>query len=74
VLGHGLRGAGDTRSPLLAAVIGGLLVRVSGAWLLAIVLGLGLPGIWIATAIDWTLRSVILGAVFLRGRWRALEL
>lgn len=74
VLGHGLRGAGDIRSPLLAAVIGGLLVRVSGAWLLAIVLGMGLPGIWIATAIDWTVRTAILGAVFLRGRWRSLEL
>lgn len=74
VLGHGLRGAGDIRSPLLAAVIGGLLVRVSGAWLLAIVLGLGLRGIWIATAIDWTVRTVILGMVFVRGRWRSLEL
>jgi Na+-driven multidrug efflux pump len=74
VLGHGLRGAGDIRSPLLAAVIGGLLVRVSGAWLLAIVLGMGLPGIWIATAIDWTVRTAILGIVFLRGRWRSLEL
>jgi putative MATE family efflux protein len=74
VLGHGLRGAGDTRSPLLAAVIGGLLVRVTGAWLLAIVLGLGLPGIWIATALDWTVRTAILGVVFKRGRWRTLEL
>jgi putative MATE family efflux protein len=74
VLGHALRGAGDTRSPLLAAVIGGLLVRVTGAWLLAIVLGLGLPGIWIATAIDWTVRTAILGAVFSRGRWRTVEL
>jgi putative MATE family efflux protein len=74
VLGHGLRGAGDTRSPLLAAVIGGLLVRVTGAWLLAIVLELGLPGIWIATALDWTVRTAILGVVFKRGRWRALEL
>jgi putative MATE family efflux protein len=74
VLGHGLRGAGDIRSPLIAAVIGGLLVRVGGAWLLAIVLGLGLPGIWIATAIDWTVRTAILGFVFVRGRWRSLEL
>lgn len=73
VLGHGLRGAGDTRSPVLAAAIGGLALRVAGAWLLAVEWGLGLAGIWIATAIDWTVRSVILGAVFWRGRWRALE-
>ena len=71
VLGHGLRGAGDTRSPVLAAAIGGLALRVAGAWLLAVELELGLFGIWLATAIDWTVRSVILGAVFWRGRWRA---
>ncbi|PRQ09135.1 MATE family efflux transporter [Enhygromyxa salina] len=74
VLGHGLRGAGDTRSPVVAALVGGLLVRVVGCWVLGVQLGLGLRGVWIATALDWTLRSVILGAVFLRGRWRALEL
>jgi putative MATE family efflux protein len=73
VLGHGLRGAGDTRSPVLAAAVGGLLLRVAGAWLLAVELGLGLSGIWIATAIDWTVRSMILGVVFWRGRWRTLE-
>lgn len=74
VLGHGLRGAGDTRSPVIAAAVGGLLLRVSGAWLLAVELGLGLAGIWLATAIDWLVRSVILGVVFRRGRWRALDL
>ncbi|KIG11898.1 Na+-driven multidrug efflux pump [Enhygromyxa salina] len=74
VLGHGLRGAGDTRSPVVAALFGGLLVRVIGCWMLGVQLGLGLRGVWIATALDWTLRSVILGVVFLRGRWRSLEL
>lgn len=73
VLGHSLRGAGDTRSPVLAAVLGGLLLRVGGAWLLAIELGWGLPGIWTATAIDWLVRALILGLVFWRGRWRAIQ-
>jgi putative MATE family efflux protein len=74
VLGHGLRGAGDTRSPVLAAAVGGLALRVAGAWLLAVEFELGLAGIWMATAIDWTVRSLILGAVFLRGHWRSLDL
>jgi putative MATE family efflux protein len=73
VLGHGLRGAGDTRSPVIAAAIGGLALRLLGAWLLAVELELGLVGIWAATAIDWGVRSVILGVVFWRGRWRTLE-
>lgn len=73
VLGHGLRGAGDTRSPVLAAAVGGLALRVGGAWLLAVELGFGLSGIWMATAIDWTVRSVILAVVFWRGRWRTVD-
>lgn len=74
VLGHGLRGAGDTRSPVIAAAVGGLLLRVGGAWLLAVELGMGLRGIWLATALDWFVRSSILAWVFVRGRWTLLDL
>jgi putative MATE family efflux protein len=74
VLGHALRGAGDTRSPVLAAAVGGLFIRVAGSWLLAVELDYALTGIWIATALDWTVRSIILGVVFWRGRWRSLEI
>jgi putative MATE family efflux protein len=74
VLGHGLRGAGDTRSPLLAAVIGGLLVRVVGALALARGLDLGLVGIWMATCCDWIVRTIILVLVFARGRWQGISL
>lgn len=74
VLGHGLRGAGDTRSPLLAAVVGGLLVRVVGALALARGLDLGLVGIWIATCCDWVVRTIILVVVFARGRWQTISL
>ena len=74
VLGHSLRGAGDTRSPVVAAFVGGLVVRVAGAWLLAVELELGLVGIWLATTIDWTVRTLILARVYQRGEWRAIEL
>ena len=74
VLGHGLRGAGDTRSPLLAAVIGGLFVRVTGALVLARGLDLGLVGIWIATCCDWSVRTIILARVFARARWQGIAL
>jgi MATE family multidrug resistance protein len=74
VLGHGLRGAGDTRSPLLAAVIGGLLVRVVGALALARGLDLGLVGIWMATCCDWIVRTIILVRVFVGGRWQGISL
>jgi MATE family multidrug resistance protein len=65
-----LRGAGDTRSPMIAAIAGPLLVRLVLCWLLAFHLGLGLLGIWIGTTVDWAVRGAFLALVFARGRWR----
>jgi putative MATE family efflux protein len=73
VLGHALRGAGDTRSPVIAAAVGGLCVRVGGAWLLAVQLDVGLRGIWMVTTLDWGLRFLILGTIFARGRWKSIR-
>lgn len=74
VLGHALRGAGDTRSPLFASFLGGLLVRVSLAWWLGSELGLGLRGIWIASSADWLVRTLVLAVIFFRGRWKNIQL
>ncbi|MCA9696408.1 MAG: hypothetical protein KC431_02700, partial [Myxococcales bacterium] len=74
VLAQGLRGAGDTRSPVISAAVGGVLVRLTAVWLLAFELELGLRGVWLSTACDWTVRTLILGWIFMRGRWRSLEL
>ncbi|HEX7588313.1 MAG TPA: MATE family efflux transporter, partial [Anaerolineae bacterium] len=47
VLGSALRGAGDTRTVLVYTFIGVWIVRVGLAYLLGIVLGLGLFGVWL---------------------------
>ena len=73
-LAGGLRGAGDTRSPVATAVVGVWLVRVPLAWALAYPAGLGLRGIWITMIVDWAARTAVLGAVYLRGRWKAIKL
>ena len=73
VLAQGLRGAGDTRSPLLSAVLGSLVVRVALAWTLAVQAELGIVGIWLASTGDWLLRTAILTVVFARGRWSLLR-
>lgn len=68
-LSEGLKGAGDTRSPLIITLIGIWGVRLGASWLLAYRLGLGLPGIWLATALDWAVRATLLLVVFRRGHW-----
>ena len=68
-LSEGLKGAGDTRSPLIITLIGIWGVRLGASWLLAYRLGLGLPGIWLATALDWAVRASLLLVVFRRGHW-----
>lgn len=73
-LAGGLRGAGDTRTPALTAVVGVWLVRVPLAWTLAVPAGLGLRGIWITMIVDWAARTAVLGWVVRRGRWKAIKL
>ena len=72
-IAKGLQGAGDTRSPLAVTIVGIWGIRLGACWLLAFRFGLGLPGIWIATAIDWWVRAGLLIWVFRRGRWTTVE-
>lgn len=73
-LAAGLRGAGDTRSPVAVAVLGVWMVRVPLAWALAFPAGLGLHGIWITMIVDWAARTLILAVLVKRGRWKEIRL
>jgi putative MATE family efflux protein len=74
ILAGGLRGAGDTRTPMIVTLVGVLLFRLSLVYLLAIQWGWGLAGVWWGTAIDWTIRALLLWILFLRGRWKTIKL
>jgi putative MATE family efflux protein len=65
-----LRGAGDTRSPMIVSLLGAIVFRVSAVWLLAIYFGLGLAGVWYGTAIDWLGRAVVVWVLYRNGRWK----
>jgi len=62
---NALRATGDARYPLLLGIASQWTLMAGGAWLLGTHFGLGLPGVWIAFALDEWLR----GLLFLR-RWR----
>jgi Na+-driven multidrug efflux pump len=66
----GLRGAGATESVLAVTLAGTLLVRLPLGYLLAVELGLGLTGIWLACLADWVVEAALLSLVVRRGRWK----
>jgi Na+-driven multidrug efflux pump len=57
---NALRAAGDARFPVMAGALSMLLVLAGGSWLLGVVLGWGLPGVWIAYASDEWIRGLIM--------------
>lgn len=73
VYSGGLRGAGDTLSPMLVTIVGTLCFHVSLAYLFGIVLGWGLGGVWFGAAIDWICRSIAVYILFRRGRWKRIK-
>lgn len=68
-----LRGAGDTRSPMIVSLIGALFFRVAAVWVLAVYFGMGLDGVWLGTAIDWGGRALVVYFLYRRGRWKTLQ-
>lgn len=71
---NGLRGAGDTVFPSVVAVFSMWLVATLGAFILAVPMGLGLPGIWIAFAADECLRGLLMQLRWKSGKWKTKSL
>jgi MATE family multidrug resistance protein len=64
-----LRGAGDTRFPMLATIVMAWLVFLPTAWFLSVRLGFGVVGGW-AAIILWTLGlALVLGWRFQQRKW-----
>src|SRR5579862_1547032 len=73
-LGGALRGAGDTKSPVLVGLLGVWGVRIPLAWALAFPAGLGLNGIWITMIADWAVRTAVFSVLYRRGSWKTIKL
>jgi putative MATE family efflux protein len=68
-LAGALRGAGDTRTPFHARLIGAFGVMLGGSYLLGIVLGHGLAGVYLSIVLSYASWAVIVGAGFRWGDW-----
>lgn len=73
ILAGALRGAGDTRWPLISTLVGVVFVRVALATWFVKGLGWGLLGAWLATAIDQCTRSTFIYIRYKSGRWKAVK-
>lgn len=71
---NALYGAGDTKFPMFATLIGIWVLRVGGGYFFAITLDLGLLGVWAGYALDITVRSIVLMIRFLCGKWQRVEI
>ncbi|MDF2960159.1 MAG: efflux family protein [Paenibacillus sp.] len=70
ILAGALRGAGDTRFPLLSTFIGVFIFRALLCMLFVLVFGWGIIGAYISIAVDQIVRTVIIFYRYKSGRWK----
>ena len=70
----GLRGAGDTISTLIVTMIGVIVIRLSIAYILINIVGLGLIGAWIAMLSDQIIRWIGITLRYRTGKWKNIKL
>ena len=70
-LSGSLRGAGDTRWPLYASLVGTYAIRLPLSFLLGYVLPFGVLGVWVALPVEYYVRSFIIVPRFNAGAWKS---
>ncbi|RDY27091.1 MATE family efflux transporter [Romboutsia weinsteinii] len=69
VLSSGLKGAGDTKYTMVTAIIGMWIFRICTGYLLGVVLGIGVLGIWIGMYTDWLIRGILYTSRLRGDKW-----
>jgi len=70
VLSQSFNGAGDTMTPTLLNLVVFWIWELPLAWLLAVKLGLGPEGTFLAVAVAFSTLAMLAAAIFRRGRWK----
>ena len=69
-----LQGAGDIRYPITIGILDNWITVVGLGFVLGRVLGLGLPGVWLAMALDENIRGLIFIFRWRSGKWKTIVL
>ena len=70
VFAGALRGAGDTRWPMYVTILGVWIFRMPLVYICVHVWQYGIVSVWVVTALDFLLRSLILWRRFAGGGWK----
>jgi len=65
-----LRATGDVVYPMIVSISTMFSVRILLGFVLGIVLGMGITGVWIGMYLDWVARSAFFIPRMLRGKWK----
>ncbi len=70
VLTQSFNGAGDTYTPTMINLVVYWLIEIPLAYVLAVQLGMGPQGVFVAVAVSFSLLAVISAVLFRRGKWK----
>ena len=63
-------GAGETKPPMISALLSNWVVKIPLAFLMASRLNWGVNGVWIAIGFSVLVEAIVLGVSYQRGRWK----
>jgi len=70
VLPYMLRAVKEARYALFVSSGSMLICRIAGGYVLSVMFGYGVLGVWIMMIVDWTARSVFFVLKFAKGKWK----
>ena len=74
VLGGALQGAGDTKGNMWVIIFCMWIIRLPLAYLMAIMLGFGAFGVWLAMVASMVAQGLLMAYRFQRGKWKTIEI
>jgi len=73
VLTGGFQGANNTKFPMYLTTIGMWTIRTGAVYVLAIMLEMGITGVWIAIGLDIVFKAIVLWIRFIQDRWISVK-
>lgn len=65
-----LRAANDVKFPMVISIMSMVIFRIGGGYILAVYLGYGAIGIWMAMVLDWIVRVTCFVGRYTSGKWK----